>query len=94
MAVQISISDVVRSLLETNGGYLIERNGEVADILDIPSSMSLQVIRLFNSGMCTSYDLLKDFLTTWVGRNGNNATLGVLTLAFEQHGFIATAGIQ
>ncbi len=66
---------------------------KVADILEIPPAESRQWINLYNNGNKPVYELLRDFLIIWVGRQGlSRATIGSLSTLLEQDGFRAVAG--
>ncbi len=66
---------------------------KVADILEIPPAESQQLINLYNNGNKPVYELLRDFLIIWVGRqDSSRATIGSLATLLEHDGFRAAAG--
>jgi hypothetical protein len=73
----VSIANVTK-VLENDPNILTERV-KVADILEIPPAESRQIIKLYEIRHKTTYELLREFLIIWVGRQGlDNSTIGSL----------------
>ncbi len=92
MSGTIKVHDIVKELLESDS-RLLSQKGHVADILDIPRAESLQIFQHYNTGVFTAYDVFREFLIIWVGRqDSDKATIGLLSTLLEENGFIAAAG--
>ncbi len=87
----VSIANVTKVL--ENDPNILRQIVKIADILDIPTAESRQLINLYNNDNKPVYELLRDFLIIWVGRQDlSRATIGSLATLLEQDGFRAVAG--
>ncbi len=87
----VNIVDVAKVL--ENEPYTLKQKSKIANILEIPSAESQQIFQHYNTGVFTAYDVFRDFLIIWVGRQGlSRATIGSLSTLLEQDGFRAVAG--
>ncbi len=92
MSGTIKVHDIVKELLESDS-RLLSQKGHVADILDISRAESLQIFQHYNTGVFTAYDVFREFLIIWVGRqDSDKATIGLLSTLLKENGFRAAAG--
>jgi hypothetical protein len=87
----VSIANVANVL--ENEPYILKQKSKIANILEIPPAESQQIFQHYNTGVFTAYDVFRDFLIIWVGRQDlSRATIGSLAILLEQNGFRAAAG--
>ncbi len=93
MSASVSIPDVIEVL--ENEDYIVKQKSKIANILEIPSAQSQQIFQHYNTGVFTAYDVFREFLIIWVGRQGlENSTVGSLSTLLKQNGFRAAAGTK
>ncbi len=93
MSASVSIPDVVEVLKKDPNVF--NQIVKIADILDIPTASTQPIINLYNLSIKPGYELLREFLIIWVGRQGlENATVGSLSTLLEKDGFRAAAGTK
>ena len=91
MSASVSIPDVVEVLKKDPNVF--NQIVKIADILDIPTASSQPIINLYNLSIKPGYELLREFLIIWVGRQSlDKATIGLLSTLLEENKFKAAAG--